>query len=86
MILQHSFAQRGEIQFEAGKVVSRRSGLFMISITVHIKTDVLVIPGHKKKMKMKSKKTAKTQMKLNILVDNKFRAKRFGGTFSDLNW
>ena len=48
----------------------------MISVTVHIKTDILIIPGHKKKQKMKSKKVAKTQLKLNILLDNKFKEKR----------
>ena len=61
---------------EDGKFLSEKSGLFMVSVTVHIKTDVLIIPGHKKKQKMKSKKVAKTQLKLNILVDNKFKAKR----------
>ena len=61
---------------EEGKFLSESSGLFMVSVTVHIKTDILVIPGHKKKQKMKSKRVAKTQLKLNILVDNKFKAKR----------
>ena len=51
----------------------------MVSVTVHIKADVLIIPGHKKKQKMKSKKVAKTQLKLIILVDNKFKEKRLNG-------
>ena len=76
MSLQHSFGQKGDVDLEEGKFLSETSGLFMVSVTVHIKTDVLVIPGHKKKQKMKSKKVAKTQLKLNILVDNKFKAKR----------
>ena len=76
MSFQHSFGQKGDIDLENGKFLSETSGLFMVSVTVHIKTDILVIPGHKKKQKMKSKKVAKTQLKLNILVDNKFKAKR----------
>ena len=76
MSFQHSFGQKGNVDLENGKFLSESSGLFMVSVTVHIKTDILVIPGHKKKQKMKSKKVAKTQLKLNILVDNKFKAKR----------
>ena len=76
LIFQHSLVQRGGIDLEEGKFISETSGLFMISVTVHIKTDILIIPGHKKKQKMKSKKVAKTQLKLNILLDNKFKEKR----------
>ena len=48
----------------------------MVSVTVHVKTEMLVIPGHKKKLKMKSKKVAKTQMKLQIVVNSKLKARR----------
>jgi hypothetical protein len=76
LFFQHSFAHRGELELESGRFLSNSSGLFMISATVHVRTDTLIIPGHKKKMKMKSKKPPKTQMNLHILVDNKFKAKR----------
>jgi len=73
---KHSFGQKGDVDLETGNFSSETSGLFMVSVTVHIKADVLIIPGHKKKQKMKSKKVAKTQLKLIILVDNKFKEKR----------
>lgn len=73
---QHSFARGGDLRHEDGRFLSRSSGLFMVSVTVHVKTEMLVIPGLKKKLKMKSKKVAKTQMKLQIVVNSKLKDRR----------
>ena len=75
-LFQHSFARGGDLRHEDGRFLSRSSGLFMVSVTVHVKTEMLVIPGLKKKLKMKSKKVAKTQMKLQIVVNSKLKDRR----------
>jgi len=71
---QASFSHNGNINIHEGRFYSEKGGLFMVSAMFHVKTELLVIPGHKKKLKKKSFKGVKIQLKLQICVNNKCKS------------
>ena len=98
------------MNYKEGRYVSKSGGIFMVSATFHVRTEILVIPGkeksgaqqlpapvdngsnldliidlvivfqstfiagHKKKLKKKSFKNSKVQLKLQICVNNKCKS------------
>lgn len=71
---QSSFGQVGRMDFENGRFYSDSGGLFMVSATFHVRTEILVVPGHKKKQKRKSFKNNKIQLKLQICSNGKCKS------------
>ena len=50
--------------------------VMQVSATFHVRTELLVAPGKKKKLKKKSFKSTKTQLKLQICVESKCKSTR----------
>jgi len=69
-----SFGQLGTANHVQGRFYSDSGGLFMVTATFHVKTEVMVVPGHKKKQKKKSYKNSKIQLKLQICANGKCKA------------
>ena len=73
---QSSWGQGGTLDQTQGRFYSDSGGLFMVTATFHVKTEVLVVPGHKKKIKKKSYKNNKVQLKLQICANGKCKSTR----------
>lgn len=71
---QASFGQIGIANPKQGHFYSDSGGIFMVSATFHVKTEILVVPGHKKKQKKKSFKNNKVQLKLQICSNGKCKS------------
>ena len=45
--LQASFGEIGQLNYKEGRYVSKTGGIFMVTATFHVRTEILVIPGKK---------------------------------------
>ena len=75
---QNRFHHAGQLNIQEGRFYSENGGLFLVSAMFHVKTELFVTPGQKKKIKKKSFKGAKIQLKLQICVNSKCKSTRYG--------